>query len=151
MKYIDLINGFWLVDEQKEFTPYETRLYFFLLHLANRFFWKTEWFDYGDEKMQAAVGISVGALRTARKNLKEAKLIDFVAGGHGYRVRTRYRILTPNPEPIPNPYPNPNSEPTPYSNKIKTKIKNNNYEISKKSTNERFSKREYLTCGSDFG
>ena len=57
MKYIDLINGFWLVDEQKEFTPNETRLYFFLLHLANRFFWKTEWFEYGDEKMQAAVGI----------------------------------------------------------------------------------------------
>ena len=58
MKYIDLINGFWLIDEQKESTPNETRLYFFLLHLANRFFWKTEWFEYGDEKMQAAVGIS---------------------------------------------------------------------------------------------
>ena len=96
MKCIDLINGFWLIDEQKEFTPNETRLYFFLLHLANRFFWKTEWFDYGDEKMQAAVGISAGALRTARKNLKEVKFIDFVAGGQGYRVQTRYRILTPN-------------------------------------------------------
>jgi hypothetical protein len=53
MKYIDLINGFWLLDEQKAFTPNEPRLYFFLLNLTNRFFWKMEWFEYGDEKMQA--------------------------------------------------------------------------------------------------
>ena len=95
------------MDGQKEFTPNETRLYFFLLHLANRFYWKTEWFEYGDNKMQAEVGISAGSLRTARNNLKEAKLIDFITGGHGYRVRTRYQILTPNPNRNPDPFPEP--------------------------------------------
>jgi hypothetical protein len=149
MSYIDFINSFWLMDEQKEFALSETRLYFFLLHLANRFFWKMEWFEYGDEKMQATVGISAGALRTARNRLKEANLIDFVAGGKGFRVRTRYQILTPNPNPSPNPnreaFPDPNPEPTQYCNKIKTK--NNFNKISK---NERFSKREYVASGSDF-
>ena len=147
MKYIDLINGFWLIDEQKEFTPNETRLYFFLLHLANRFFWKMEWFEYGDEKMQATVGISAGVLRTARKNLKEASLIDFVAGGQGYRIKTRYRILIPNPEPFSEANPNPNPKAIPYSNKIKTNTKINTNKIL---SNERFSKREYVACGSDF-
>jgi hypothetical protein len=147
MSYIDLINDFWLIDEQKEFTPNETRLYFFLLHLANRFFWKAERFEYGDEKMRAAVGISPDALRTARNHLKEANLIDFVAGGKGHRVRTRYQILTPNPYPSPDPRSHPFPEPVPYS-KIKTKIKSNN-NISK-NKNERFSKREYVAFGSDF-
>ena len=154
MSYIDLINAFWLMDEQKEFTPNETRLYFFLLHLANRFFWKAEWLEYGDDKMIAVIGISAGALRTARNNLKETKMIDFVTGGNGFRVRTRYQILTPCPDPLHNPNQNPSpepfSEPLHYS-KIKTKIKtNNNSDFSNFSKNERFSKREYVASGSDF-
>jgi hypothetical protein len=147
MRYIDYLNGFWLMDEQKEFTPNETRLYFFLLHLANRFFWKESLFEYGDEKMQAVTGLSAGSLRTARNNLKGANLIDFVAGGSGKRVRTRYRILTPNPNPNPNPnldpIPQPNPDPL-YYNKIKIKTNKKN------KKNERFSKREYLASGSDF-
>ena len=140
------------MDEQKEFTSNETRLYFFMLHLANRFFWKTQWFEYGDDKMQATVGISADVLRTARKNLKEAKLIDFVTGGKGFRVRTRYQILTPNSDPVPHPSPDPFPEPSPEPyiiNKIKTKI--NNKEISKnKNENGKYSKREYITSASDF-
>ena len=153
MSYIDLMNRFWLMDEQKEFTANETRLYFFLLHLSNRFFWKEEWLEYGDDKMQSTVGISAAVLRTARKNLKEAKLIDFVTGGNGHRVRTRYQILTPNPDPTLNPslYPtlDPTHDPIHYS-KIKIKTKTNNSEISKKNKNERFSKREYIASESDF-
>jgi hypothetical protein len=74
----------------------------------------------------------------------------FIAGGQGYRVRTRYQILTPVSKPIPDPFPNPNPEPTPYYNKIKIKTKINNNENSKILKNERFSKREYVTSGSDF-
>jgi len=148
MSYIDLINAFWLMDEQKEFTPNETRLYFFLLHLANRFYWKEEWLEYGDDKMQSAVGISAAVLRTARKNLKEAKLIDFVTGGNGHRVRTRYQIITPNLDPNLNSSHDPSLDPIHYS-KIKIKT-NNNSEFSKKSKNERFSKREYVASASDF-
>jgi hypothetical protein len=100
--------------------------------------------------MQALVGISTGALRTARNHLKDANLIDFIAGGQGYRVRTRYQILTPIPDPNPQPIQDPNPEPIPYNNKIKIKTKINNDEISKNLRNERFSKREYVTSGSDF-
>ena len=139
MSYIDLTNSFWFADEQKAFTPNETRLYFFLLHLANRMYWEPEWLECGDEMMQSTVGISAVSLRTARNRLKEKNLIDFVVGGKGFRVRTRYQILTPKPHPSPHPIQ--------YYNKIKTKT--NNKEISK-NKNERFSKREYVASGSDF-
>lgn len=135
MRYIDLINNFWRIDEQKGFNGNETRLYFFLLHLANRSFWNIEWLEYGDEKTKVMLGISSVVLRTAREKLKEALLIDFVAGGRGYRVKTRYRILTPslqsNLEPLYN----------------KTKIKNNTIKSNK---DDRFSKREFVASGSDF-
>jgi len=154
MNYIELINGFWLIDEQRGFTANETRLYFYLLHLANRRFWETQWLEYWDDKMQAAVGISADALRTARKNLKKAKFIDFAIGGQAYRVGTRYQILPPNPNPTPDPIPNPTANPNPdhlHYSKTKTNTKTNyNSDFSKFSKNERFSKREYVASGSDF-
>jgi hypothetical protein len=138
MNYIDLIRNFWLIDEQRSFNGNETRLYFFLLNLANRLYWQAKWLEYGDDRMKANVGISASVLRTARNNLKEAMLIDFVVGGSKFRVKTRYQILTPNLNPILNP----NHEPTPYNKKTNTKTKNN--------SNERFSKREFVASGSDF-
>jgi hypothetical protein len=95
-----------------------------------------EWLEYGNDKMKAYIGISAAALRTARNNLKEAFLIDFIIGGQRYRVKTRYKISTPNPTPCP--------EPTPYN---KTNTKTNYFNTSK---NERFSKREFVASGSDF-
>jgi len=139
MNYIKLISNFWQVDEQKGFNGVETRMYFFLLHLANRMFWEKEWFEYGDDKLKVHIGISSAVLRTARNNLKDAQLINFIAGGRGHRVKTRYQILTPNQDPILNP----NLEPLHY-NKTKTKTNNSN------TANERFSKREYVASGSDF-
>jgi hypothetical protein len=121
MSYIDLINAFWLTDEQKEFTPNETRLYFFLLHLSNRSFWKAEWLEYGDDRMQATIGISARSLRTARKQLKEENLIDFVVGGKGFRVRTRYQILTAMSQPIPQPILTPIPQPNTLFNKTNNK------------------------------
>lgn len=135
MQYIDLINNFWRIDEQKEFNGNETRLYFFLLHLANRSYWKIEWLEYGDEKMKAYLGISSTVLRTARENLKGVLLIDFVSGGRGFRVKTRYKILTPKLA----------SKLEPLYNKTKT-IDN----ISNSSKNEKYSKREFIASGSDF-
>ena len=38
MNLFDLLANFWRIDEQKNFTGNETRLYFFLIHLANRSF-----------------------------------------------------------------------------------------------------------------
>jgi hypothetical protein len=132
MNYLKLISIFWQMDEQRSFTANETRLYFYLLKLANSFYWRTEWIEYGDEKMKAHVGISSAVLRTARNNLKEVHLIDFGVGGAGQRVKTRYQILTPNLNPNLNSL---------YNNKIKTKTNNRD---------ERFSKREYVASASDF-
>ncbi|MDR0332426.1 MAG: hypothetical protein LBI15_03090 [Dysgonamonadaceae bacterium] len=133
MNYLKLISIFWQIDEQRSFSANETRLYFYLLKIANSFFWQTEWFEYGDEKMKAYVGVSSAVLRTARNNLKEVHLIDFIVGGAGQRVKTRYQILTPNLNPNLNPL---------YNNKIKTKTNN--------KRDERFSKREYVASASDF-
>lgn len=139
MNYIDLMNNFWRIDEQWAFNGNETRLYFFLLQIANRLFWEQEWLVYGDDRVKANVGISSAVLRTARDRLKEAKLLDFVVGGNGYRVKTRYKILTPIS------YPNQQAKPQAIYNKTKTKSN-----TSKSDNDDRFSKREFVASGSDF-
>lgn len=93
MNLFDLIANFWRLDEQKNFSGNETRLYFFLIHLANRSFWQ-EWIEFADKRMVANANISLQVLKSARDRLQDAELLDFVPGG-GFRVKTRYRILTP--------------------------------------------------------
>ena len=93
MNLFDLIANFWRLDEQKNFSGNETRLYFFLIHLANRSFWQ-EWIEFADKRMVANANISLQVLKSARDRLQEAELLDFVPGG-GFRVKTKYRILTP--------------------------------------------------------
>jgi hypothetical protein len=93
MNLFDLIANFWRLDEQKNFSGNETRLYFFLIHLANRSFW-SEWIEFSDKRMVANANISLQVLKSAREHLQEAELLDFVPGG-GFRVKTKYRILTP--------------------------------------------------------
>lgn len=94
MNLFDLIANFWRLDEQKNFSGNETRLYFYLIHLANRSFWQ-EWIEFADKRMVANANISLQVLKSARDRLQDAELLDFVPGG-GYRVKTKYRILTPN-------------------------------------------------------
>jgi hypothetical protein len=130
MNLYDLLSNFWRVDEQKSFSGNETRLYFFLIHLANRSFW-SEWIEFADKKMVVNLGISLQVLKSSRDRLKEACLIDFVAGG-GFRVKTKYRILTLTFVP--------KLSPTPYN---KTKDKNSN--------NDSYGKRKgFIHSGSDF-
>ena len=93
MNLFDLIANFWRLDEQKNFSGNETRLYFFLIHLANRSFWQ-EWIEFSDKRMVANANISLQVLKSARDRLQDAELLDFVPGG-GFRVKTKYRILTP--------------------------------------------------------
>jgi len=133
MRYTDLINNFWRIDEQKGFNGSSTRLYFYLLNLANRSYWTSDWLEYGDEKMKITLVVFADVLRTAREKLKQASLINYVSGGDGKGVKTRYQILTPkgkaNPEPL--------------YNKTKTKTNINN-------SNGKYSPRELLISGSDF-
>jgi hypothetical protein len=93
MNLFDLLANFWRLDEQKNFSGNETRLYFFLIHLVNRSFWP-EWIEFADKRMVANANISLQVLKSARERLQEAKLLDFVPGG-GFRVKTKYRISTP--------------------------------------------------------
>ena len=93
MNLYQLLDNFWRVDEQKNFSGNETRLYFFLVDLANRSFWQ-EWIEYPNDRLIANVSISLQVLKSGRERLKEAGLLDYVSGG-GHRVKTKYRILTP--------------------------------------------------------
>lgn len=93
MNLFDLLANFWRLDDQKNFSGNETRLYFFLIHMANRSFWP-EWIEFADKRMVANANISSQVLKSARERLQEAELLDFVPGG-GFRVKTKYRILTP--------------------------------------------------------
>jgi hypothetical protein len=130
MNLFDLLSNFWRLDEQKNFSGNETRLYFFLIHLANRSFWQ-EWIEYADKRMVVNIGISLQVLKSSREKLKEAELIDFVVGG-GYRVKTKYQILTPKSAP--------KLSLTPYSN---TKDKNTNIKENGK-------RKGFIYSGSDF-
>lgn len=129
MNLFDLVANFWRVDEQKNFSGNETRLYFFLIHLANRSYW-AEWIECSDKRMVANANISIQVLKSSREHLKEADLLDYVAGG-GYRVKTKYRILTPKSDLKLPPY------------NIKTKDKNSNNDSHGK-------KNGFVHTGSDF-
>lgn len=93
MNLYELLSNFWRVDEQENFSGNETRLYFFLVHLANRSYWP-EWMEYSNKKLAVNTNISVEVLKSSRERLKNAGLINFVSGG-GHRVKTKYQILVP--------------------------------------------------------
>ncbi|WP_313382362.1 hypothetical protein [Proteiniphilum saccharofermentans] len=129
MNLFKLLANFWRVDEQKNFSGNETRLYFFLIYLANRSFW-SEWIEYPNDRMTANANISLQVLKSGRERLKEAGLLDYVSGG-GHRVKTKYRILTPKSDPKLSSY------------NINTK--------DKKSNNKSNGKRKgFVHTGSDF-
>ena len=129
MNLFELLANFWRVDEQQNFTGNETRLYFFLVHLANRSFW-AEWIEFADKRMVANANISLQVLKSAREKLKKSGLLNYVPGG-GYRVKTKYQILTPKSKLKLSPYYN------------STKDKN-----SKINSNGK--KKGFVHTGSDF-
>lgn len=101
--YIDLINRFWQLDEQHSFNPEQTRLYFYLLKVANASVpaWPDS-FERADNKVAADNGIkSVNTMKKYRDRLIEVGLIHFEAGGKGQSNRGRYQVryqkLTPKP------------------------------------------------------
>ncbi len=102
MNLFELQNHFWRLDEQESFTGNETKIYFYLLYLANRSFW-AEWIEYADKKMAANMNISLQVLKSARVKLIETQLINFVAGG-GHRVKSKYQILAPISTPNLRPH-----------------------------------------------
>lgn len=102
MNYIELINRFWELDEQWQFSCCETRLYFYLLKTANRLGWENSW-THPDAKTAANVGVSPNSMKTARHKLAQANLISFQKGGNGRGDKVRYQILTPKHTPKHTP------------------------------------------------
>ena len=131
MTYIELINNFWELDEDWQFTCCETRLYFYLLKIANRLGWEDNW-TRSDTKVSSDVGVSVKVFKSARNRLVQAGLIEFKSGGNGQRDKTRYIVRCQNlipklqPKHEPNLIPNHEPKPQPYINKTKIKTKNIN-------------------------
>lgn len=132
MTYIELINNFWELDEDWQFTCCETRLYFYLLKTANRLGWVDSW-TRSDAKVSSDVGVSVNSMKTARNRLVQAGLIEFKSGGNGQRDKTRYIVRCQfrcqtklQPKHEPNLIPNREPKPQPYINKTKIKTKNIN-------------------------
>lgn len=89
-KYINYLNHFWNVDSVEGISPIETKLYLYILNLFNRTYWQRDWIICGDDRLKAIIPCSSATLRNARNNLKNVELINFIIGGKGHRVKTRY-------------------------------------------------------------
>ena len=129
MNLFDLLANFWRVDEQENFSGNDTRLYFFLVHLANRSYW-SEWIVCSNKRLATNANISLDVLKSSRDRLKAAGLLDYVSGG-GHRVKTKYQVLAPKSDLKPSAY------------NIKTKDKNSNI-------NSYGKKKGFVHTGSDF-
>jgi hypothetical protein len=80
--------------------------------------------------MVGTVNISLQVLKSSRERLKNAGLLNYVAGG-GFRVKTKYQILAPKSDLKPSPY------------YINTKDKNSNI-------NSYGKRKGFVHTGSDF-
>ncbi len=89
--YIGLINRFWRLDETYQFSASETRVYFYLLKVANTLGWPAS-FEHSDARAAAACGVSLPVFKVARKALTEAGLIQYIAGGAGHAKKTAYHF-----------------------------------------------------------
>lgn len=76
MNYIELINKFWIENEEHSFQPTAVALYFYLLKVNNRCSWR-ESFKHNNKKIEIELSISYKTLCTARNILKQAGLISF--------------------------------------------------------------------------
>lgn len=110
MNYIELINWFWELDEVWQFNCCETRLYFYLVKVANRLGWLNSW-THSDARTSANVGVSLNVMKNARNKLIQSGLIAVKAGGKGFGDKTRYQIMTPTSSPKPQPTSSPTYEP----------------------------------------
>lgn len=136
MTYIELINRFWELDESWQFSCCETRLYFYLLKIANRLGWEDNW-TRSDTKVSSDVGVSVKVFKSARNRLVQAGLIECKQGnGRGnkstYSIKgvpkgmqnippLRYPLGTPLGHPLGTPF--QESSPIPPKEEYKTETK----------------------------
>lgn len=106
--FFKLNSRFWLLDKQQPFTPHETRLFFYLLNVANEAGWP-ETIAHSDKRTCANASLSINGMKKARTRLEEAGLFFVEAGGRGKGDSSRYhfRYHETTPKVIPNVIPKP--------------------------------------------
>lgn len=92
MTYIELINRFWKIDSQVQFTGNETKLYFALLDIANSLYWKQKNLSIPNSTLINCIRCSKPTLLQARKKLVECNLIAY-KHGQNKRIAPIYRII----------------------------------------------------------
>ena len=120
--YISLLNHFWRLDLDHQFSPAETRVYFYLLQVSNSLEWQYS-FKHSDKRSCASCGVSLAIFKQARAKLVEVGLIQYTPGGKGHAQKTSYTICdaptqfqtfnTPQEQPKATPAPTPQEPQTP--------------------------------------
>jgi hypothetical protein len=97
LNYIQLINRFWSVNLEFDFTGNEAKLYFYLLHASNGMNWKNP-FKLSLRQIQLGAGISLNSIKTAQRRLVESGLVivqNGIAGNpHDIKNKTEYYLNT---------------------------------------------------------
>jgi len=97
LNYIKIINRFWEVNLEFDFTGNEAKLYFYLLHICNSLFWKNP-FRHSLRQIQLGTGISINSIKSAQKRLVESGLLSIKNGTAGNRLdlknKTEYLLNT---------------------------------------------------------
>jgi hypothetical protein len=97
LNYIKLINHFWDVNLEYNFTGNEAKLYFYLLHVSNSLSWKNP-FKQSLRQINRGTGISINSIKACQKRLIDAGVISLKngqAGNHfNYENKTEYYITS---------------------------------------------------------
>lgn len=91
MNYIELINDFWQLHAEEQFSPVEGMMYFHLLDVSNRLGWKNP-FKQSNQRIASVLGVTEKTIQTARKHLEEALLIQY-KHGDGRKYVSTYTLL----------------------------------------------------------
>src|SRR6056297_1994657 len=92
MTYIDYVNYFWRMDEALTFSSVETKLFFKLLDIANKLYWKNDCLMIPMKKLLLALDCSKNTILKARKRLCKLGMID-VKPGNRNKQSACYRII----------------------------------------------------------
>lgn len=104
ISYLGLINQFWRIDKTTQFSQSQTRVFFYLLDVANATNWQTI-FEHSDKRAAANCGIGLTTFKNARDVLQEVGLLSYISGGHGHANKTKYSFssdLQDTPVTSPN-------------------------------------------------
>ena len=100
MSYIDIINRFWSIDLEANFTHLEVHLFFKLLEINNKLGWK-ESFRFPNSRLEAEVGSRPKNLINARQRLIDYDLIKYKKGNT--RNAGVYQVVSFNTTKESNP------------------------------------------------